>query len=84
MEKHSPRAFANRLELGRDNSQSAGDFPRGDDRPSRYAPAFFVEDQPLSSLQSRMRWGHKTPTSFAKGGSNIFNFAFSVRDRADS
>ena len=41
MENHSPRAFANRLELGWDNPQSAGDLSCGKGRPSCYAPVHF-------------------------------------------
>lgn len=41
MENHSPRAFANRLELGWDNPQSAGDLSCGKGRPFCYVPVYF-------------------------------------------
>lgn len=80
----APRAFANRLELGWDNPQSAGDFPRSEGRPSCYSPVHFSGGLPPLFPAISNRTGTQNSRLFCKRWEQRLFIVFPIRDRAGS
>ena len=72
MKTQAPWTFPNCSERWWDNSEGAEDFSLDEGCLPCYAPAYFHRGATLFSPQSRMGWENKTPTSFAKGGSSVY------------
>ena len=71
MEVSVPRAFANRLELGKGTSLCAEDFFVTRAAPSVMSWRIFGGLARILPSNSELDGEYKTPTSFAKGGSSI-------------
>ena len=71
MEVSAPRAFANRLELGKGTSLCAEDFFVTRAASFVMSWRFFRGLARILPSNSELDGEYKTPTSFAKGGSSI-------------